>query len=78
MTDEAPGQAFSIGVDDLPVAFQVAEALEAAATQVTAVWSHATVDQRVTRQQRPELELFATHRTHKRACGRRFPARGGM
>lgn len=68
LADEALGGTLPVGVDDLTMPFQVADASEAAAAQVAAERSDAAVDERMTRQQRPELESFATERADEGVC----------
>ena len=66
VADEALWRARSVGVDDLSVSLQVAEASEAAAAEVTGVRPDLAVDQRVTRQQRLKFEHFAADGTRER------------
>lgn len=51
VADEALRRPLTVGVDDLAVSLQVAEASEGAAAEVAAVRSNLAVDQRVTREQ---------------------------
>lgn len=71
VADETLRQARPIGVDDLSVPLQVAEAAEAAAAEVAGEGPGVAVDGGVARQQRPKLEHLAAD------GAREHPLRGG-
>lgn len=79
MADEALGQSCPIGVHHFAVSLQVAMATEAAAAEVAGEWPQLAVDQRVARQQGPELEDLAADGTGECIVNRGAPPpAGGM